>query len=129
MLIYLFRHDYEPAVLCGIFTGGEGNEFISIFRGHARIIQGKFPALPDISVKLVLILRIHKIIVTVTLRTVRNSLEYGNDFILCLLCERVKLDGLVSLIKALGFVIFQSPEGRLLFETFYEFSSLTSCYC
>jgi hypothetical protein len=48
--------------LCGIFAGGEGNELIAIFGGHARIIQGKLLTLPDIGVKLVLIPRIHKVI-------------------------------------------------------------------
>ena len=67
MLIYLFRHDYKPAVLCGVFAGRESNEPVAVLGGHARIIQGKLLTLPDIGVKLVLILRIHKIIIAVAL--------------------------------------------------------------
>ena len=37
-------------------------------------------------------------------------LEIGDDFIISLLREGVKLDALMLLIKTLGFVIFQRPE-------------------
>ena len=45
-----------------VFAGGEGNELIPIFSGHARIIQGKLLALPDIIIKFFFIFRIDKII-------------------------------------------------------------------
>ena len=98
MSVYLFCHDNKPAILCGIFAGGEGNELIPVFSGHARIIQGKLFALPDIIIKFFFIFRMDKIIVSVALRTVRNRLKYGDDFILCLLREGVKLDIPVFLI-------------------------------
>ena len=52
---------------------------------------GKFLALPDKGIKIFFIFRIDKIIIAVALRTVRNRLEYGDDFILCQLRERVEL--------------------------------------
>ena len=103
MSVYLFCHDDKPAVLCRVFTGGEGNELIPIFSGHARIIQGKLLTLPDIIIKLFFIFRIDKIIVAVALRAVRHGLKYGDDFIIPLLREGVKLDALMLLVKALGF--------------------------
>ena len=98
MSVYLFCHDNKPAILCGIFAGGEGDELILVFSGHARIIQGKLLALPDISIKFFFILRIDKIIIAVALRAVRHGLKHGDDFILCLLREGVKLDIPVFLI-------------------------------
>ena len=67
MSVYLFCHDYEPAVLGGVFAGGERNKLISIFSGHARIIQSKLLALPDISIKLFFVFCIDKIIIAVAL--------------------------------------------------------------
>ena len=67
MSVCLFRHDYEPAVLCGVFAGGEGNELVAVFSGHTRIIQSKLLTLPDIGIKLFFIFRIDKIIIAVAL--------------------------------------------------------------
>ena len=67
MSVCLFRHDYKPAVLCRVFAGGEGNEFVAVFSGHARIIQSNLFALPDITIKLFFIFRIDKIIIAVAL--------------------------------------------------------------
>lgn len=102
--------EFMPAGLSGAgerrtAAGGEGNQLIAIFGGHARIIQGKLLAFPDIGVKFFLILRIHKVIVAVAFCTVRHSLKYGDDFIFRLLRKGVKLDSPVSLIKALSLVI------------------------
>ena len=58
-------------------------------------------------IKIFLILRINKVVVSEALRTVRHSLKYSDDFILCLLCEGIKLNILVFLIKTLGLVILQ----------------------
>ena len=89
------------------FAGGKGNEPVAVFSGHTCIIQSKLLALPDIGIKIFLILRINKVVVSESLRTVRHSLKHSDDFILCLLCEGIKLNILVFLIKALGLVILQ----------------------
>ena len=102
-----FCHYNEPAVPCGVFAGGKGNEPVAVFSGHTCIIQSKLLALPDIGIKIFLILRINKVVVSESLRTVRHSLKHSDDFILCLLCEGIKLNSLVFLIKALGLVILQ----------------------
>ena len=105
MSVCFFRHHDKPAVLCRVFAGREGNEPVTVLGCHARIIQSKLLTLPDIGIKFFFIFRIDKIIITVALRTVRHGLKNGDDFILRLLREGVKLDGLMLLIKALGFVI------------------------
>ena len=110
MSVYLFCHDDKPAVLRGVFAGGEGNEPVAVLGGHARIIQGKFLTFSDKGIKFFFIFRIDKIIIAVALRTVRNRLEYGDDFILCLLRERVELDALMRFIKALAVWLFQSEK-------------------
>ena len=99
--------------MCGVFAGRKRDKSVAVFCGHARIVQGKFLALGDISVKVVFVLCVHKIVVTKARRAVRNRFEHGNDFILAPLCEGIKTNGLVFLVKILALVILQCAEHLL----------------
>ena len=109
----LFCHYNKPAVWCGVFAGRKRDKPVAVFCGHTCIIQGKLLALGDISVKVIFVLCVNKIVVAEACRAVRNRFEHGNDFILAPLCEGIKANGLVFLVKSLALVILQCTKHLL----------------